>query len=189
MPPMNTFSQPLSRISSTFLLLIISSGAGAADPAKTFFGVELGSRFAIPACAANEHSVTQRLCHNTAQTAKTVHGTTDYAVFFPRPDVVPYARGELNVEVLNGVIEAIHVSTWGLQAQQPAMDALQGRYGPPTRSRSEKPKNMRARIPVQYAAWDRADFAVRFTGATTGIDWGRITIATPRHQKLKALPD
>lgn len=186
MPPMNTFSQLLLRTLAIFLLPAL---AHAADPVKTFFDVELGSRFAIPACAANEHSVTQRLCHNAVQTTKTAWGTTDYAVFFPRPKVVPYARGELNVEVINGVIEAIHVNTWGLQTQQPAMDMLQDRYGPPTRSRSEKLANVRSRIPVIHAAWDRSDFAVRYTGATTGIDWGRITIATPRHQKLKALPD
>ncbi|MCE2999437.1 MAG: hypothetical protein LW892_06335, partial [Betaproteobacteria bacterium] len=88
------------------------------------------------------------------------------------------------VEVLDGVIEAIHLNTWGIQTQQPAMDMLQGRYGPPTRSRSEKPKNVRSRIPVLHAAWDRGDFAVRYTGATTSIDWGRITLATPRYLKL-----
>jgi hypothetical protein len=179
MPPMMTFSQLLAAT-----VLALFSSAHAADPAKTFFGVELGSRFAIPACAAGEHTVTRRLCHNAAQTVKTAWGTTDYAVFFPRPDVVPYARGELNVEVLDGVIEAIHLNTWGIQTQQPAMDMLQGRYGPPTRSRSEKLANVRSRIPVLFAAWDRSDFAVRYAGATTGIDWGRITLATPRYLKL-----
>ncbi|MFN9490997.1 MAG: hypothetical protein ACK59Y_14615 [Betaproteobacteria bacterium] len=178
---MTTFSQ---RLAAALLMLAASGSVGAADPAKTLFGVELGSRFAIPACAAGEHTVTRRLCHNAAQTVKTAWGTTDYAVFFPRPDVVPYARGELNVEVLDGVIEAIHLNTWGIQTQQPAMDMLQGRYGPPTRSRSEKPKNVRSRIPVLHAAWDRGDFAVRYTGATTSIDWGRITLATPRYLKL-----
>jgi hypothetical protein len=176
MPPVKTFSQ--------FLILLLFGSAHAADPAKTMFGVELGSRFAIPACAPGEDTLARRLCHNPAQTVKTGHGTLDYAVFFPRPEVVPYARGELNVEVANGVIEAIHVNTWGIQSQQPALEALQARYGPPARSRSEKPKNLRSRIPVQHAAWDRADFAVRFTGATTGIDWGRITLATPRYLKL-----
>ena len=182
MRPVKTWSQ------LPWLLLALAASAAAADPAKTMFGDELGSRFAIPPCAPGEDTLTRRLCHNPAQTVKTAHGSISHMVFFPRPEVVPYARGELNVEVIDGVIEAIHVNTWGLQAQLPAMEALQGRYGPPARSHSEKPKNLRARIPVQYAAWDRADLAVRFSGATTGIDWGRITLATPRYLKLAGDP-
>lgn len=165
-------------------LCLLAATAFAADPAKTMFGIELGARFAFPACERGEDALTKRYCYNATQTAKTAWGTEERHVFYPRAAIVPYARGELTLEVVNGIIEAIHVHTWGIEGQSNAMEALTKRYGPPTRSRAEKMKGLRSRFPVQYAEWDMKDFSVRFQGAITSVDWGRITLATPRYQKL-----
>jgi hypothetical protein len=91
----------------------------------------------------------------------------------------------LTVEVVKGVIEAIHIHTWGIQAQGTALDALRKKYGPPTRSRSEKITGLRSRLPVEYAEWDAKDYAVRFDGVVTSVDWGRITLASPLYMKLR----
>lgn len=166
-------------------LCLLTTAATAADPAKTMFGVELGARFIFPACARGEDALTKRHCHNATQIVKTPWGAEEYQVFYPRTEVVPYARGELVVDVVNGVIEAIHVSTWGIEAQGTAMTALKAKYGPPVRSRTEKIKGMRSRLPTQFAEWDMKDFSVRFDGTTSTIDWGRITLITRRYDQLR----
>jgi len=83
------------------------------------------------------------------------------------------------------VIEAIHIHTWGIEAQSNALEALKKKYGPPARSHSEKMKGLRSRFPVQYAEWDTKDYSVRFVGVVTSVDWGRITLGSPLYMKLR----
>ncbi len=158
----------------------------AADPARTMFGVELGSRFLISACAPGEDTMTSRLCYTENLTRKTAWGSEEHAVFYPRTAATPWARGEMIVDVHKGFIEAIHINTWGIQGQGTALEALTKKYGPPSRSRSEKIAAHRSRYPSQFAEWDLKDFSVKLDGTTTTIDWGRITLATRRHQQLVA---
>lgn len=187
MPLMSLMRQlSLPRLLVILPLLLHTPAAPAADSAKTLFGVELGSRFAFPACATGEDALTSRHCHNPAQAEKLPWGGEARRVFYPRPQVVPWARGEIVVDVIDGVIEAIHIHTWGIQSQDSALEALQKKFGPPTQLRSEKLKAQRARLPGKYALWELKDFHVRLDGVTTTIDWGRITLATYRHRKLSA---
>jgi hypothetical protein len=168
-------------------LLLISTYASAADPAKTMFGIELGSRFTIPACARGEDTMAKRYCYAEALTAKTAWGSEERHVFYPRAETVPWARGEMIVDVANGIIEAIHINTWGIEAQTLALDEMTKKYGPPTRSRAEKIKGLRSRWPTKYAEWDLRDFSVKLDGTTGSVDWGRVTLATPGYRKrLKA---
>lgn len=157
----------------------------AADPAKTMFGVELGSRFLFPPCARGEDAMTGRHCYAEALTAKTAWGAEKYQVFYPRTASTPWARGEMAVDVVDGSIEAIYVNTWGIQGQGTALEALTKKYGPPTRSRSEKIPGQRSRFPSKFAEWDLKDYSVRLDGTTTTIDWGRITLETHRYRALQ----
>ena len=158
--------------------------ARAADPAKTVFGVELGTRFAFPACARGEDTMTRRHCYSDALTAKLPWGATEYHVFYPRTESAPYARGEMVLAVINGHIEAMHINTWGIEGQGTALEALTKKYGPPARSRTEKIKALRSRHPSRFAEWELLDFSVRLDGTTSTIDWGRITLATNRYRQL-----
>lgn len=184
MPPMKNLRHLL------LPALIVAANACAADSPTAMFGVELGARFSYPACERGEDTLTKRHCYNAAQTTKTKWGTEEQHLFYPRTAVVPYARGELTIEVMNGLIEAIHVHTWGIEAQSTALDALKKKYGPPVRSHSEKMKGLRSRFPVQYAEWDARDYAVRFEGVINSVDWGRITLGTPKYfqSRQKAMP-
>ena len=179
-----TAMKPLRHLLITIALLG-SISANAADPAKTMFGVELGTRFLIPPCARGEDTMAKRYCYAEALTAKTAWGSEERHVFYPRAETVPWARGEMIVDVINGVIEAIHINTWGIEAQTIAMDEMTKKYGPPTRSHSEKIKGLRSRWPTKYAEWDLKDLSVRLDGTTGSVDWGRVTLATPRYQKIR----
>lgn len=178
MPAMRHFRQLL------LLLLLFGGQAHATESAKTIFGVELGARFLIPPCTRGEDTMTRRHCYVEHQVDRTPWGTEEHRVFYPRPEVAPYARGEMLVETIGGFIEAIHVNTWGIQGQGTALEALTRSYGPPTRQHSEKVKAQRSRQAAQFAEWDMRDFSVKLDGITSTIDWGRITLATQRYQKL-----
>jgi len=166
-------------------ILLFPAIAGAADPAKTMFDVELGTRFLYPACARGEDTMTKRHCYADSLTAKTAWGAEQYHLFYPHNSSTPWARGEMMVEVVNGIIEAIHINTWGIQGQGTALETLTRKYGPPARSRSETIKAHRSRYPSKFAEWDFKDFTVKLDGTTTTIDWGRITLATQRYQKIR----
>lgn len=165
---------------------ITAIAAATAESAKTMIGVELGSRFTIPPCARGEETLTKRHCYVAAQTNKTPWGAEEHHVYYPSAAPIPYARGELVVEVLSGVIEAIKINTWGIEGQYSALEALTKKYGPPTRERREKMKSQRARLPVVYAEWELTDFSAKLDGITSTFDWGRITLATHRYRKLVA---
>lgn len=174
--------KPLRHLLITTLLLI-SVHTHAADPAKTMFGIELGARFLISPCARGEDTMAKRYCYAEALTAKTAWGSEEHHVFYPRAETVPWARGEMIVDVANGVIEAIHVNTWGIEAQTIALDEMTKKYGPPTRYRTEKIKGLRSRWPTKYAEWDLKDFFIRLDGTTGSVDWGRVTLATHGYRK------
>jgi hypothetical protein len=180
MPPMKTFRHLLITA-----LLLVSAHSHGADPAKTMFGIELGSRFTIPACGRGEDTMAKRYCYAEALTNKTAWGSEERHVFYPRAETVPWARGEMIVDVAKGVIEAIHINTWGIEAQTLALDAMTLKYGPPTRSRSEKIKGLRSRWPTKYAEWELKGFSVKLDGTTGSVDWGRVTLATPLHQNMR----
>lgn len=164
-------------------ILLGSTVTHAADPAKIMFGIELGARFSIPPCARGEDTMAKRYCYAEALTAKTAWGSEERHVFYPRAETVPWARGEMIVDVANSIIEAIHVNTWGIEAQTIAIDEMTKKYGPPTRHRTEKIKGLRSRWPTKYAEWDLGNFSVRLDGTTGSVDWGRVTLATHGYSK------
>lgn len=184
---MMTAMPTLRHLLSAFCLFsfcLAVAAASAADPAKTLFGVELGTRFLFPACARGEDTMTRRHCYSEALTAQTSWNATEYHVFYPRTEPAPYARGEMVLAVINGNIEAIHIHTWGIEGQGTALEALTKKYGPPARSYTEKIKAHRSRYPSRFAEWEFQDFSVRLDGTTSTIDWGRITLATHRYRQL-----
>jgi hypothetical protein len=165
------------------LLLCLPASLQAAEPRNALFGVELGTRFQFPACARNQDALTDHHCHNAAQKTKTPWGTEEHRVFYPRPKVIPWARGELLVETAGGIIVAIHVNTWGIQGQGTALEDLTRKYGEPTRQRSEKITGQRSRFPSKFAEWQLKDLWVNLEGTTSTVDWGRVTLATPDYRK------
>lgn len=169
-------------LATALLLAAFTTAAQAAEAPAALFGVELGARAAFPACTTGEEASTARHCLAQGPVAKTAWGGEQLRVFYPRSGHAPYARGELLVDTLGGVVVAIHIDTWGIQSQAPALEMLNRRYGAPTRSRSEKIP--RARIPAQFAEWELGERYVRFDGVTSTIDWGRITLTTQRQRRL-----
>ncbi len=169
------------------LLLVITLhcfASHAAEPAKSMLGVELGTPFRIPACSAGEEVMIRRHCHAPSLTRKTPLGADEYHVFYPRSGSVPYPRGEMLVDVVDGIVMAIHINTWGIEAQGPAMDALKLKFGPPQKQSSKKIRALRSRTPSLFAEWEMPDFSVRYEGTTTTIDWGRITLMTHRYRTM-----
>jgi len=150
----------------------------------TVLGVTLGSRFLVTACGPGERAFPARLCFNNASLSRKPWGADEYHVSVPSAETPPYVRGELQVYTVNGMVESVQVSTWGIEAQHGALDALRKKYGEPARVKQSKRKGLRSRFPTQFAEWDFRDFTVKFKGTTGSIDWGLIEVSTRRYQNL-----
>lgn len=144
-------------------------------------GIELGARYLVPACNSRE---TARLCFDKALTNRQATGADEYFVYIPKAATPPYMRDDLRVLVLNGMVESVVISTWGIQAQDLALAAFTKKYGAPTRAVQEKSKIFRSRIPTQYAEWALKDFSVKLDGSINSIDWGQIAVSTHRYRKI-----
>lgn len=151
---------------------------------KRVLGIELGTRFLVPACGAGGGAFTARACFNETSSSRKAWGAYEYHVMLPSTGTPPYVRGELRVFTVNGLVESVQIGTWGIEAQYGALDSLRRKYGEPARLRQEKKKGLRSRFPTQYAEWDFSDFSVKFDGTTGSIDWGRIEVSTHRYRKL-----
>ena len=165
-----------------FLALIV-----AATPAlgqdKSVFGIELGGRFNVPQCSSKDGIVySTRTCYNGAPTRK-AWGAEQYDVGLPNAEAPAYVRGELAVFVIDGVVEAVHVNTWGIQAQGGALKGLTEKYGKPAKSWEQQRNTLRSRFNAQFAEWAFPEFSVKFDGMTRSIDWGQIDITTHRYRK------
>jgi len=164
------------------LAQIVMLPANAQD--KKVLGVELDTRFLVPACNPGETAFPSRPCFNNAATNRKAWGADEYFVFLPNAGTPPYVRGEIRVAVLNGIVEAVQIGTWGVQAQGIALESLTKKYGAPTRARQEQQNTLRSRFPMQFAEWDFKDFSVKLDGTTGSIDWGRIEVSSHRYRKL-----
>jgi hypothetical protein len=164
------------------LAQVVTLPANAQD--KKVLGIELETRFLVPACNPGETAFPSRPCLNDAATTRKAWGADEYFVFLPNAGTPPYVRGEIRVAVVNGIVEAVQIGTWGIQAQGIALESLTKKYGAPTRARQEKQNTLRSRFPLQFAEWDFRDFSVKFDGTTGSIDWGRIEVSTHRYRKL-----
>lgn len=149
---------------------------------RIVLGIELGSRFQMPACKAGETASLSRLCFTGALTRRAATGADEYFVSNPTTDS-PHMRGDIHVMVFNNIVESVQVGTWGIEAQDNALTALTKKYGAPTRTWQERPKGLRARISTKFAEWDLRDFSVRLEGSAGSIDWGRIGVSTHRYRK------
>lgn len=166
------------------LAQVVSLPASAQD--KKVLGVELETRFLVPACNLGETAFPSQPCFNDVATTRKAWGADEYFVFLPNAGTPPYVRGEIRVAVVNGIVEAVQIGTWGIQAQGIALESLTKKYGVPTHARQEKQNTLRSRFPLQFAEWEFKSFAVKFEGTTGSIDWGRIEVSTHRYRKLLA---
>jgi len=145
-------------------------------------GIALGAPLRMPACKGGETARASRLCFKDVVKAPESPSLTEYIVANTIKEP-PYMRGDIHVMVLDGMVESVQVGTWGLEYQDNALKALSDKYGPPTHTRREKSKVLRARISTLYADWELRDFSVTFYGSVGSIDWGRVEASTYGYRK------
>jgi len=175
---------PLRHVLVAACLLMSAFAGPAAAQDKKVLGIELGTRFLLPACGPGDGAFPVRLCFVEALLLRTAWGAQEYHVKLPSAGTPAYVRGELKVFTVNGTVESVQISTWGIEAQYGAFDSLRKKYGEPARARQEKRKGLRARLPTKFAEWNFKDFSVKLDGTTGSIDWGRIEFSTQRYRKL-----
>lgn len=166
-------------------LLLVAAAVPAAAQDRTVFGMELGARFNVPKCGPGEGSYPARRCFSGTSAAPEAWGGYEYRVFLPSAGTPAYVRGELMVSVIDGIVESVHINTWGFEAQHGALAALKKQYGEPTRTSLKTGRSAsRSKNRAQLVEWVFSDFSVTFDGVTGSIDWGLIKVSTHRYTKL-----
>lgn len=178
----------LSAVSFQLMMALLFAAAAvpaAAAQDRTVFGMELGARFNLPKCGPGEGSYPAKRCFTETSAAPEAWGGHEYRVFLPSAGTPAYVRGELIVAVIGGIVESVHINTWGFEAQFGALSALKKQYGEPTRISLKTGQGAsRSRNRAQLAEWVFSDFSVMFDGVTGSIDWGLIKVSTDRYTKL-----
>ena len=166
-------------------LLLAAAVVPAVAQDRTVFGMELGARFNLPKCGPGEGSYPARRCFNGTSAAPEAWGGHEYRVFLPSAGTPAYVRGELIVSVIDGIVESVHINTWGFEAQHGALSALKKQYGEPTRASLKTGQSAsRSRNRARLVEWVFSDFSVTFDGVTGSIDWGLIKVSTHRYTNL-----
>ncbi len=163
------------------LMSVATASSAVAD--KTVFGIELGTRFDIPACGPGDGAFPARRCFDGTSVNHKAWGADEYYVSLPRAGMPPYIRGECKVYTVKGIVESVQIATWGFEAQKGALTSLTKKYGEPTRAGKKKQNKARLRFPPLFAEWDFEDFSVKFDGVASTVDWGRIEVSTHRYRK------
>jgi hypothetical protein len=190
MPARERNKSMMRAISAVFLIFFATLlPAAPAVPAvaqnRTVFGIELGARFNVPQCAPGEGSYPAKPCYTGSGATPEAWGGHDYHVFLPSAGTPAFVRGYLIVSVKDGIVESVHINTWGFEAQQGAMTALKKQFGEPTRVSLKEGRNAsRTRNRAQMAEWVFSDFSIMFDGVMGSIDWGQIQVSTHRYTKL-----
>lgn len=171
--------------------LMIMSLAVAATPGmaqdRSVFGMTIGARFDVPQCGPREGSYPAKTCYKLIPAEGKTRSGHEFHVFLPSAGTPAYVRGELIVTVIDGIVESVHINTWGFEAQHGAITALKRQFGEPTSTSFKAGQNAsRSRYQAQSAQWDFGDFMVVFEGVTGTIDWGQIRVSTHRYLKLAA---
>jgi len=174
-----------------FLLSAWGAMLAAAAPAqdRTMVGVEIGAPFRVPACGPGDGTFPSRHCYRGVPVLHKASRASEYQVTLPSAGTPAYVRGDIKVFVIDGLVESVHVATWGIEAQPGTLTSLTQKYGEPTRASQHKLKGMRSRFPTHYVEWDFKDFSVKYDGTTGSIDWGRIVVSTHRYRKLAEAHD
>ena len=174
----------LCRILLACCLSMLAATASSAVADKTVFGIELGTRFDIPACGPGDGAFPAKRCFDGTLVSHKAWGADEYYVSLPRAGMPPYIRGECKVYTVKGIVESVQIATWGFEAQRGALTSLTKKYGEPTRVEKKKQNKARLRFPPLFAEWDFEDFSVKFDGVISTVDWGRIEVSTHRYRKL-----
>jgi hypothetical protein len=143
----------------------------------TFRGIALAQPLSIPKCNQSIHQPTCWVQTNPQNCPGkiVVRLSEQEGNAFPTQLAV-----NICIYVINGKVAEISQTTLGIEHQDQVLDALQAKFGKPTAITTSKVQNrMGARFDVIDAEWNLHDLEVEFTGATTDLNYGEISITTP----------
>jgi hypothetical protein len=94
------------------------------------------------------------------------------------------AAAAIDVEVINGNLETVHIPTVGLQFQELVIAALKKKFGSPlTAETTIKQNAFGARVQVATLSWQLSGVKILFDGGD--LDHGMIMLSTDKSQYLK----
>jgi len=126
-------------------LLICAPVCGATAAAPTVMGITLGAPLPFDECA-NSQSMAQFTSRTAVCWTKVTGGIADARrVDYPMSGAVlapPFVTHDTIVEVIDGHVEDIRMSTSGISSQETVLAELKAKFGRPTRSDRRRLQNL-----------------------------------------------
>jgi hypothetical protein len=184
-------------------LILLAAGASAQTKTAdmTVFGFQLGEKFSLSECARSEHSTVKIIVYEgndpspcfevnrTIRPAPSPHTPVlddQYVkIHFPTDDV---SEMTLNVhaQIIDGKLEGVLISTFGLKTQDETLNALKEKYGTPSDFQVEKMQNGFGAVYQSHLAhWIFEGLTVTFAGTANRVDRGVIAIETTKETEFR----
>jgi hypothetical protein len=161
---------------------------------RTAFGFTFGGPLEIPECP--KERVGRTLHYNilpgytcfyrahTHGTESSALGSEYVSIRFPLSESPQIVLGELQAQMIDGVIEGLAFSTMGIRVQEEVLDELRQKYGEPE---TLVPRRVQSRMGATYevinASWRVGDIRVMYRSVDTDMDHGYVSIRTVKGQE------
>lgn len=163
-----------------------------------FMGIEIGAKFDLPECQADRARYSSGYAFDMDQP---VRPCWQHSILKGKPGDYLDTEGSFKVDfvadgskrpagvranstslvVVNGVIEGVDAGTAGLEYQDALLRALQDKFGKPSSLKEDVMENrMGASFSSHEAVWKLPAFEVNFSGMVNRLDFGYISVFTPR---------
>lgn len=164
------------------ILALLPSAVAVPALAEEILGIVFGKPVTIPACP---EGLSAALAPGAKCWQLLTSSETEQTYVGGLGGLIPYRFIQfVNIELIDGRVEAVHITTRGVRVQQEAFAALKEKYGKPTAYRSTTVKTMMgATFPNITASWQKPGLHVLFSGVAGQIDGGFAYIETDKYQK------
>lgn len=192
----------MDRIISVFLCfaLLAASAVAKNDPTDaTVLGLRLGETFTVPECARSKPILPSRLPDSYAGSDSIVCFKRDpygllinyvpantpivndqsIRIYFPKS--VSELSSNVLAQVIDGKLEGLELSTFGVNTQDEVLATLVEKFGEPKSVSEQQLQNsMGAVFTSHLVSWDVGILHVLFSGAGSRIDAGFVIVRTER---------
>jgi hypothetical protein len=174
-------------------IAVLCGAAHAQSVDRSVFGVELGKPLNVPECAKRKSAggTMEFYLSSIEITANCFHIERGNDRFLDIPmkqqPMILNAGSSPRLIIIDGNVEAVHFTTYGMREEQQTFDALVAKYGAPTRVEPGATQTLNgAQFTTRDAYWQLPDLHVSYWSVTDRVTSGRVIVETDRGRAAAA---
>jgi hypothetical protein len=173
-------------LAAVALSIVMAVRPSSATEPTEILGVKLGQPISLPECEKTDTGYKdfwlKQRCWIPSLNKK---NTIDVLLTGEDREAFKFIYQRLFLVILqDGIVASVNIGTTGIDSQEVAFEALQKKYGKPTRFETAAMQNrMGAKFDVIRAMWRRPDAEIHFLGAAKTLDSGGIIVDTTAYAR------